>query len=38
MQEAKICLHLSPELKAAKTFAANLSVSPAFLTKAVESP
>jgi tetratricopeptide (TPR) repeat protein len=38
MQEVKICLQLSPELKAAKTFAANLSVSPAFLTKTIESP
>ena len=37
MQEAKICLQLSPELKAAETFAANLSVSPAFLTKTIES-
>jgi len=38
MTEAKICLQLRPQLKAAETFVADLSVHPAVLAEEIASP
>ena len=38
MTQAKICLRLRPQLKAAETFVANLSVHPAVLAEEITSP
>ncbi|TET73465.1 MAG: hypothetical protein E3J56_04045 [Candidatus Aminicenantes bacterium] len=38
MYEAKICLRLRPQLKAAETFVADLSVHPAVLAEEIASP
>ena len=38
MSEAKICLQLCPQLKAAETFVADLSVHPAVLAEEIASP
>lgn len=38
MYEAKICLQLRPQLKAAKTFVADLSVHPAVLAEDIAAP